>query len=580
MNGLSINSNTRKYLLNRSKEKEVDIENFAFDKMQCVPLHSLFTQNDIDELHKIATSIKLASKSPKIKFKMIDDIMASRGFRRYMSGTNRITYSYLEDDRFLVKVAYNNAGLSDSPREYQNQWLFAPFVAKVFEVSPCGTVALVERVNPIKSGQQFVLYSRLIHLAIKYIFANGEYVLDDIGINCFMNWGVRDNFGPVLLDYPYVYKLDSLKLICSCKDPTSPSGKCDGIIDYDYSYTSLYCTKCGTRYRASELAKAIEDDIVIVDKESKGGKQMRLTISGGTNGISKQVDIGSKVKLANSLPVRKKDKKYIDMDKVFDDKADDTDIILDISGGSGNYVTKNDVQDNNNNNDDDLENKENVLLKEALKNISDLYSKSLFSSDLSVDFTNYMDTNETFNDIVRMLVYEYNRMEDESKDELVLPFDDTVDEDSDENNIKSLKIDGVVTNSVYLNCDSDNLISYILLLNDDGSFMTYKDTNDIIAIRFIDGKEVSSFDKLVNNVIDIGGVGEEYDSIIELDSVCNHDELGNIYIIPIDDNLESLTLNDDGSHIIELRMINGIDISDDMLHIKSKENDESVVDRR
>ena len=35
----------------------------------------------------------------------------------------------------------------------------------------------------------------------------------DIGTNFFMNWGIRPGFGPVLLDYPYVYELDGNKCV-------------------------------------------------------------------------------------------------------------------------------------------------------------------------------------------------------------------------------------------------------------------------------------------------------------------------------------------------------------------------------
>ena len=41
-------------------------------------------------------------------------------------------------------------------REYQNQFLIKPFCTKVFEVSPCGTVGIAERVEPITSKAEFI----------------------------------------------------------------------------------------------------------------------------------------------------------------------------------------------------------------------------------------------------------------------------------------------------------------------------------------------------------------------------------------------------------------------------------------
>ena len=68
-----------------------------------------------------------------------------------------------------------------------------------------------------------------------------------------MNWGVRENFGPVLLDFPYVYKLDGSKLFCRAKNPLSPTGCCEGEIDYDAGYNELVCKRCGVVYRAKEI---------------------------------------------------------------------------------------------------------------------------------------------------------------------------------------------------------------------------------------------------------------------------------------------------------------------------------------
>ena len=68
-----------------------------------------------------------------------------------------------------------------------------------------------------------------------------------------MNYGLREGFGPVLLDYPYVFELDGRKLICNVPEPFQPNGYCGGEIDYDIGYNNLICTKCGKRYLATEL---------------------------------------------------------------------------------------------------------------------------------------------------------------------------------------------------------------------------------------------------------------------------------------------------------------------------------------
>ena len=84
--------------------------------------------------------------------------------------------------------------------------LLKPFVTKMFECSPCGTVATVERVEPITSRQEFLsVADDIFDLLNQQIL--GQYILEDIGTNYFMNYGLRKGFGPVLLDYPYLFEL-------------------------------------------------------------------------------------------------------------------------------------------------------------------------------------------------------------------------------------------------------------------------------------------------------------------------------------------------------------------------------------
>lgn len=223
---------------------------FQFDSLIANPLLSYITIQDIAQLNKVATSLKYSSK-PKEKYAMIDSIMTNRGFRKMASGTNRVTYRYLNDYSIVIKIAIDKVGLSDNWNEYKNQQLLKPFVTKCFEVSPCGTVGLFERVVPITSREEFVYISDDIFDLINNLI--GKYVLEDIGEKFYMNYGLREGFGPVLLDYPYVFELDGRKLICNVPDPLEPKGYCGGEIDYDVGYNDLVCKKCGKRYLATDL---------------------------------------------------------------------------------------------------------------------------------------------------------------------------------------------------------------------------------------------------------------------------------------------------------------------------------------
>lgn len=234
---------------------------FEFEKLWAPPIMSLFTPADIQELIRIATSIRYNGNINK-KYELIDAVMRRRGFRRAHCGTNRVVYNFLESSAFVAKVAIDKVGMIDSPAEYINQQYFQPFCCKIFEVDPSGVIAFVERVNPISSIEEFMsVADDVFNMMVTKII--GKYVVDDLGTNTFMNFGVRQNsngytFGPVIIDFPYVYELDGAKLKCQTEVLNKNTGQteiCNGDIDYKPGFNGLICTKCGREYKAIDLAK-------------------------------------------------------------------------------------------------------------------------------------------------------------------------------------------------------------------------------------------------------------------------------------------------------------------------------------
>lgn len=228
---------------------------FDFDKLKAPPISYYLTSLDIQALNKIATSIKYQSNVNE-KFKSMDRIMKRRGFVKYGCGTNRRIYRFLEDDSILMKIAYDRVGIEDNPNEYVNQKYLKPFVSKMYEVTPCGTVGLVERIEPIRTRDQFMANGEEI-FDLLYFNIIGKYALDDIGTDAFMNYGIRKGFGPCLLDYAYLYELDEDKL--HCKHMINKR-RCNGLIDYSSDFNELVCTKCGKTYTAKEIGKLPVDD--------------------------------------------------------------------------------------------------------------------------------------------------------------------------------------------------------------------------------------------------------------------------------------------------------------------------------
>lgn len=266
-------------ILSILQAKQTSPFDFSFDMLMAPPLFCLIHPQDGWDIYELARSLKYSSKLD-YKLNCIDQIMRSRGFVKMLAGTNRVIYRYLEDNGFLLKIPFDRVALSDNINEFNNQFKLKPFVPKTFEVHPSGSIALVERVQPIRRMYEFIEIADDIFDIITNNFI-GKYVLEDIGTQYFMNWGIRSGFGPVLLDYPYCYELDGNKLYCNNVD-TATGIVCNGVIDYDYGFNELRCPVCGKRYTAKDLEQAIEKKLIIM----KGEYKMKVQLVKGNHVIT------------------------------------------------------------------------------------------------------------------------------------------------------------------------------------------------------------------------------------------------------------------------------------------------------
>ena len=253
----------------------MSIQEFCYDNLTTIPILSLLTNNDIGYLRKIILSPRYAGNG-KLRIKKIDELMHYRGFTKFAGGTNRIVYTHPSAPGTVFKVAIDSVGITDNPAEFKNQNFLKPYCCKVFECSPCGTIASFEQVDRISTFDEFYsIADDYFYLLSRVIL--GKYVMEDIGINYFMNFGIRRGFGVVILDYPYLFELDGGKLRCSALQKDTP---CSGEVDYDYGFNKLVCQKCGKSYHARDLAKSPEQGgVLICDK--KGNSKMRICISRG-----------------------------------------------------------------------------------------------------------------------------------------------------------------------------------------------------------------------------------------------------------------------------------------------------------
>lgn len=251
-------------------DKKYDADIFNFDMLTGPHIYQIVPPQIVEHIHQYIINPKYSGDTGK-KIAYIDKVLKPYGLVRFAAGTNRAVYKYMEDQSFCVKVALDKTGITNNPDEFKNQQFLKPFVNKIFSVSACGTFATCERVVPIRSRQEFAAVAGDIFdvIAKKFI---GKYLLEDIGTIWFKNWGIRGGFGPVLLDYPYLYEVNINQLFCNEMTPLGLP--CGGQIDYDTGFNILYCTRCGKRHKAKQIGKAIHEKLIMY----KGGNGMSFKI--------------------------------------------------------------------------------------------------------------------------------------------------------------------------------------------------------------------------------------------------------------------------------------------------------------
>ena len=254
---------------------------FDFDRLTAPPMFSMIPQSIDPYIYGIATHPRYNSQ-PIRKFEMMDLAFGDYGFDNLGRGTNRCVYSYKLNETLVLKAGYDKSGVRDAPRELNNQNHIKPFISKTFEVSYTGAIGEFERVIPFTYKDEFISVAEdIFDVLFRYII--GKYILADIGTDYFMNWGLRKGFGPVLIDYPFMYELDHRKLRCVNMISTPMYGmvKCNGEIDYDNGFNHLICRQCGKQYFASDLAKETKYGEMQIRSGFLGGDTMaRLTIDG------------------------------------------------------------------------------------------------------------------------------------------------------------------------------------------------------------------------------------------------------------------------------------------------------------
>lgn len=461
----------RKNTIEKSKLEQEFIK--AYDSYSVFPMSSYFSLQDIEYLHKLAMSASL-NCNVKEKYRLIGELMEQRGFKLIGGGTNRRAYECIYDNRIIAKVATDQVGFTSNLRELEAQNVLKPFCCKVFEVSPCGTLSIVEKVVPIKDTTEYEKYCDAIFDILFFRIRNSNIAMEDIGTRSFKNWGYRNGFGPVLLDYPTMYVADMSKRLCR---KIINGRMCGGSLDYDEGFNVIVCSECGSTHFARTLAKKEGDSMSSLlqavgyqQKKLKGEKvKMRFQIidmetgivesERSTGGSSKFIDptLSKKINdertaIINNQFIQQqqapKKKKSIRLE-IVDDVEAEAEIKARIEAS------------NNNNNTTSF----NPIIEEDKSNVSDSYSSPSKESNNST-----ADTHPHITDDKRQEIYDsYNKKLSELATDRFISHTSSLSTDSvgidvikqirqSFSNLIYHRIDRYETNNIYQNLSSATLM--------------------------------------------------------------------------------------------------------------------------
>jgi len=228
-----------------------------FDSLQTrYPLSYYLTNQDIAYLYRCAMSAAL-NCDVKEKYHLIGELMKNRGFELIGGGTNRRAYRCTFED-LVIKIATDQVGFTSNLREYPNQNVIKPFCTKIFGTDYNGVVSMSEQFIPFKTVEEFQKYKQDIFDILYFKLRNNDIGMEDVGTRSFKNWGLRNGFGPGMLDFPTMYVLDPTKRFCR----NIVNGQmCGGTLDYDEGFNVIVCSECGRTHFARTLAKKDGEDI-------------------------------------------------------------------------------------------------------------------------------------------------------------------------------------------------------------------------------------------------------------------------------------------------------------------------------
>ena len=207
----------------------------------------VFDEETLNFFEKVATS---AVADNAVKQGGITEKLESLGFSKFGAGTNRLCAFNDKYPDYAFKIAIDRRGIADNLSDaelYQDQEL-VPYITELYETN--GIVEVSEKVIGIRTKAEIKERLPEVGEILKKLI--NTYLLDDIWVTSFMNWGYSTKRNKmVILDYAYMCRKDKLYLKCTRKD--SDGTRCGGDLTYTRNMLEMVCPVCGRHYSFGEL---------------------------------------------------------------------------------------------------------------------------------------------------------------------------------------------------------------------------------------------------------------------------------------------------------------------------------------
>ena len=177
-----------------------------------------------------------------------------KDYRRIGEGTNRFVCLL---DNHIIKVAYNYLAFIDNMNELAQAKYKKKYLAQAFETNG---IILVSEYVTVMDKMEFLENQNAIYMILKQLeedksLVEGKerfYILGDMGMSNknYGNWGKRMNGEIVVLDYGYLYQMNSTNWKEVSRCPV-----CGSSLKYTDDFSELICTKteCSSKVKYTTL---------------------------------------------------------------------------------------------------------------------------------------------------------------------------------------------------------------------------------------------------------------------------------------------------------------------------------------